>query len=198
MCHSYVLKIRAFQVVQIGVTTRYIFKHIQRRLETAWLELPVFQPLQLRAASAEPRFQINVGAPRYRHDFLLGGSSSPLVFQVCLLFHHVQSAKQLCNKRKGLGTLCCLRFRHLKSPHVQPSIRWTALSPFTEISPSSPKPRPIIQSTMARGVRVELCLFQSQPVGPEDLSYVDGSGTFNAFERKDAKNTNSIRNINGD
>ena len=47
MCHSYVLKIRAFQVVQIGVTTRYryIFKHIQRLLETAWLELPVFQPL---------------------------------------------------------------------------------------------------------------------------------------------------------
>jgi len=95
MSHSLVLKIRAFQVVQIGVTTRYryIFKHIQRLLETAWLELPVFQPLQLRAASAEPRFQVNVGAPRYRHDFLLGGSSSPLVFQVCLLFHHVQSAK---------------------------------------------------------------------------------------------------------
>ena len=31
----------------------------------------------------------------------------------------------------------------------QSSIRWTALSPFTEISPSSPKPRPIIHSTMA-------------------------------------------------
>lgn len=137
MSHSLVLKIRAFQVVQIGVTTRYryIFKHIQRLLETAWLELPVFQPLQLRAASAEPRFQVNVGAPRYRHDFLLGGSSSPLVFQVCLLFHHVQSAKQLCNKRegekKGLGTVCCLHVRHLKSRLL------LRISCFSKISQSS-------------------------------------------------------------